>query len=113
MKVIDVYEQYFAAECTFSDVPRHAAVIKLTATSDAGTITYEVGVSFFPHNDPEDFGISYDAYGSEVLFSDRGRRSAKRDEQYLQEVQKTADRIAGRLNGTIFWDRPLIEARRG
>ena len=54
MKVIDVYEQYFAAECTYSGVPRHAAVIKLTATSDAGTITYEVGVSFFPHNDPED-----------------------------------------------------------
>ena len=113
MKVIDVYEQYFAAECTYADVPRRGAAVKLTATSEAGLITYEVSVSFFPHEDPEDFRISYDAYGSEVLFSGKGRRTAKRDAQYLAEVQKTAGQIAGRLNGVIFWDRPLIEARRG
>ena len=66
MKVIDVYMQYFAADCVFNDVPRHAAVVKLTSTSDEGVITYEVSVSFFPFNDPEEFGISYDAFFSKI-----------------------------------------------
>lgn len=62
MAVIDVYKQYFNAECIYNDVERKAAVVTLTATSETGNIKYEVGISFFPHRDAEDFAISYDAY---------------------------------------------------
>ena len=113
MKTIDVYKQYFSAECTFEGVERHGAAVWLTAESDSGTIRYEVGVTFFPHLDAEDFAISYDACGLKELLGTQGRRSKKRDEQYLAQVQTVADEIAGSLNGTIYWDKPLIDARYG
>ena len=68
MKVIDVFTCYYGATASVNDRDRHAAVVKLTATSDAGMITYEYSVSFFPHDDPEDFAISYDACVNEVRF---------------------------------------------
>lgn len=111
MKVIDVYEQYFEAECVWNTVPRHAAAVKLTATSDEGMISYEVSISFFPHNDAEDFGISYDACFSEVLCNEKGRRSKKKDSLYLSLVNETADVLANSAGGRIFWDKPLIPAR--
>lgn len=111
MKVIDVYEQYFEAECVWNTVPRHAAVVKLTATSDEGMISYKVSISFFPHNDPEDFGISYDAYSSKFLCNEKGRRSKKKDAFYLSFVNETADELAASSGGKIFWDKPLIPAR--
>ena len=113
MKTIDVYKQYFSAECTFEGVERHGAAVWLTAESDSGTIRYEVGVTFFPHLDAEDFAISYDACGLKELLCTQGRRSKKRDAQYLAQVQTVADEIAGSLNGTIYWDKPLIDARYG
>lgn len=61
MANIDVYKQYFEADCVFNNVERKGVVVWLNAESDCGTIRYEVGVSFFPHRDKEDFGISYDA----------------------------------------------------
>ena len=111
MKVIDVYMQYFAADCVFNEVPRHAAVVKLTATSDEGVITYEVSVSFFPFNDPEDFVISYDAFFSKVLSQEKGRRTKKKDELYLSMVRETADDLAESTGGSIDWEKPLIPAR--
>ena len=111
MKVIDVYMQYFAADCVFNEVPRHAAVIKLTATSEEGMISYEVSVSFFPFNDPEDFAISYDAYFSKVLSQEKGRRTKKKDELYLSMVRETADELAETAGGSIDWEEPLIPAR--
>lgn len=113
MKVIDVYEQYFKADCMYNTVQRNGAVVKLTATSDAGMIKYEVTVSFFPHRDDEDFGISYDACNSITIYEDKGRRSKKREQEYLPEVRSYADEIAAKLGGTIDWDSPLIEARLG
>lgn len=113
MKTIDVYKQYFSAECTFNGAERHGAVVWLTAESDSGTIRYEVGVTFFPHSDAEDFAISYDACGLKELFRAQGRRSKKRDEQYLAQVQSAADEIAVSLNGTIHWDKPLGDAQYG
>ena len=59
---INVYERYYAAEAEFNGVPRHAALVMLVADSDAGNIKYEAAVTFFPHNDEEDFAVSYDAY---------------------------------------------------
>lgn len=113
MKTIDVYRQYFAAECTFNDVERRGAAVWLTAESDSGIIRYEVGVTFFPHRDAEDFAISYDACTLKELFRAKGRRSKKRDEQYLAQVRAAADEIAASLNGSIHWDNPLNEAQYG
>ena len=113
MKNIDVYKQYFSAECTFNGVERCGAAVWLTAESDSGNIRYEVGVIFFPHRDAEDFAISYDACVLKELLNTKGRRSKKRDEQYLAQVQMVADELAGSLNGTIYWDTPLREAQYG
>ena len=113
MKSIDVYRQYFAAECIFNGVERRGAAVWLTAESDAGMIRYEVGVTFFPHRDEEDFAVSYDACSVKELFRAKGRRSKKRDEQYLAQVRTTAEELAASLCGTIHWDKPLCEAQYG
>ena len=112
MATVNVYLQYFAAECTFNGVERHAASVMLIATSEEGQIKYEVAVSFFPHVSEEDFAVSYDAYFSKVLFEASGRRSKKREQQFMEIIQE-ADLLADEANGKIFWDKPLIEARRG
>ena len=113
MANVDVYKQYFSAECTFNGVERRGAVVWLNAESDSGMIRYEVGVSFFPHRDAEDFAVSYDACAAKELLNTKGRRSKKRDEQYLAQVQAAADEAAVSLGGTIHWDKPLAEAQYG
>ena len=113
MKVIDVYKQYFAADCVFSSVQRNGVSVALTATSDSGTIKYDVSVSFFPHADEHDFGISYDAYAEKEIYYSSGRRSKKREKEFLESFRETADELASSLSGKIFWDKPLIEARYG
>ena len=111
--VIDVYQQYYAAEGTFNGRERHGADVKLTSDSEAGQIRYDVSVSFFPHDTEDDFGISYDAYFEETVYEAKGRRSSKREAGLLEHLQKTADRLAEENGGRIFWDQPLREARRG
>lgn len=113
MKVIDVYKQYFQAACVYNGVERRAAVVTLTATSDSGNISYEVGVSFFPHRDEEDYAVSYDAYAAKVIYAEKGRRSKKRDAAMLELLRGTADACAEQLNGTIDWEKPLREAQMG
>ncbi|MBQ7006632.1 MAG: hypothetical protein IJN59_02260 [Oscillospiraceae bacterium] len=113
MTNIDVYKQYFSAECTFNGVERRGAVVWLNAESDSGMIRYEVGVSFFPYRDAEDFAISYDACATKELLRTKGRRSKKRDNEYLAQVQTAADEIAKSLNGKVHWDKPLREAQYG
>jgi len=110
MKVIDVYKQYFNSDCIYNEVKRRGVVVTLTATSDSGTIQYEAGISFFPYRDAEDFAISYDAYASKVIYSAKGRRSKKREAQYLDEFKKYADDLAKELGGKIFWDKPIRDA---
>lgn len=110
MKVIDVYQQYFNGECVYNEVERKGVTVTLTATSDSGNIMYEVGISFFPHRDEEDFAISYDAYASKVIFNEKGRRSKKRDVQMLEMVKDVASTLAEEMGGTIYWDKPLRDA---
>lgn len=110
---IDIYKQYFAASCTFNDVERHGAVVWLNVESGGGNVRYEIGVSFFPHVDEEDFAISYDACALKELISTNGRRSKKRDEQCLAQFRDTVNELAGSFNGTIYWDKPLNEAQYG
>ena len=85
----------------------------LTATSDAGQITYEVTVTFFPYDDPEDFAISYDAVSSRVIYDAKGRRSKKKEQVFLDSLQEEADKAAEELNGEIFWDQQLREPQYG
>lgn len=111
MATINVYQQYFSAECTYNGVDRHAAAVTLIATSEDGQIRYEVAVSFFPHVSDDDFAISYDAYFSKLLYEAKGRRSKKREQQLMEILHDESDSLATEANGVIFWDRPLIEAR--
>ena len=111
MATVNVYEQYFEAELTFNEVARHAAKVMLIADSDAGNIRYEAAVTFFPHNDEEDYAVSYDAYFSKLLLETSGRRSKKRDKLYLEGIRENIDELAEGAGGKVFWDRPLREAR--
>lgn len=114
MKTIDVYLQYFKANCVFSGVQRNGAAVRLTAESDAGMITYLVSVSFFPHESEDDFRISYDAEASKTIYHAKGRRSKKREQaDFMPELREHANELAALLDGTIDWDSPLIEARLG
>ena len=110
---ISVYEQYFVAEAEFNGMPRHAALVKLISDSDAGNIRYEAAVSFFPHNDEEDYAVSYDAYLSKVLYEAKGRRSRKREQALLETFQSEIDGLAETIGGKVLWDQPLKEERRG
>ncbi len=113
MKVIDVFEGYYAAECVANERPRHAAKVVLTATSDAGEVTYEWMISFFPHDEEDDFAVSYDAVVSRIVFQGKGRRSKKRDAELLEEREAVCDELAAELDGRVFWDQPLREIRLG
>ena len=113
MAEINVYQQYFAAEGTFNGVARHGASVLLISNSEEGRIRYEAAVSFFPHNDEEDFAVSYDAFFSKVLFEAAGRRSKKREEKLLLTLQQEIDALAAEAGATVFWEQPLQEARRG
>ena len=113
MKVIDVYKQYISADCVYNDVQCNGVVVTLTATSDSGMIKYEVGLSFFPHRDPEDFAISYDAYVSKEIYNAKGRRSKKKEAVFMEQLREHADALAAELGGTIFWDKPLRDAQLG
>ncbi len=110
---VDVYSRYFAAECVYNGRERKGVVVNLTSSSEAGTIRYRVNISFFPHENPEDFAISYDAYAEKEIYNAKGRRSKKREESMLAELKVHADELAKSLGGTIDWEKPLREERRG
>ena len=124
--VINVYEQYFAAEAVFNGVERRGALVMLISDSEAGTISYKAAVTFFPHRDEEDFAVSYDAYFEKELYRAPGRRSKKREAALLEQLPAEIDALAASaflaatapvISGTpaarILWDRPLRESRRG
>ena len=110
---INVYERYYAAEAEFNGVPRHGALVMLIADSDAGNIRYEAAVTFFPHNDDEDYAVSYDAYLIKVLYEAKGRRSKKREQSLLETLTSEIDQLAETIKGKVLWEQPLREERRG
>ena len=110
---VDVYRQFYAAECVYNEVPRRAAIVCLTCESGGGEVRYTVSLSFFPHRDEEDYAVSYDAYVEKVILQRAGRRSKKREEALLADLRSHADELASSLQGSIFWDKPLREAQRG
>ena len=113
MATMNVYEQYFAAECTYNGVKRKAALVALISDSNAGTITYEVMVTFFPHRDEEDYAVSYDACFTKELYSAPGRRSKKKEKEFLDGgvFRDEIDKLAKEHGGKVKWDKPLREAR--
>ena len=113
MKVINVYDQYFSARCTFNGVERRGARVLLIATSEEKMIRYEAAVSFFPHINNEDFAVSCDAYAAKELYNAKVRRSKKREATYLEDIRTYADELAESLGGVIEWGKPLREARYG
>ena len=110
---VDVYSQYFAGECVFNEVPRRAVIVKLTCESGGGEVYYTVNLSFFPHRDEVDYAVIYDAYAEKDIFRKSGRRSKKREEEFLADLRTYADELAAALGGVICWNAPLREAQRG
>ncbi|MBQ9539235.1 MAG: hypothetical protein IJU95_08180 [Treponema sp.] len=110
---IDVYAQYFSAECVFNGVQRKAALVTLTSDSEAGQISYTASATFFPYTSDDDFAISYDAAVSKILFEGKGRRSKKKEQQFIEGLRATVDELAGQLGATVHWNKPLREARLG
>ena len=108
---LNVYEQFFAADCTFNGVKRRAARVMLISDSEAGSIRYEAAVTFFPHVDEEDFAVSYDAYFSRVLYEAKGRRSKKREAALRERLSAVIDELAGEAGGAVDWEKPLREAQ--
>ena len=108
-----VYEQYFAASHPGNGTPRHAARAALLVSTGEGRVRYEAAVSFFPHETPDDFRISYDIYASRVLFEAKGRRSKKRETALLKDIGTVTEELACELGGEIYTDQPLIPARFG
>ena len=125
MAELNVFEQYYEAEMTANGRKRHAALVMLTAVSEDGNIRYMASASFFPYDDPEDFGVSYDAYFTKVLYEAAGRRSKKREKALLEDFRAVIDELTEKpenseyytdngtewTGGKVFWDRPLREAR--
>ena len=112
MDPLDVYKQYFEAVCEANGVTRRAVRAALVAESRDRRIRYYVSLSFFPHEDPEDFRVSYDACWEETVYDAPGRRSKKREEEILSTFREKADAIASEHGAVIFWDRPLGAAKR-
>jgi len=113
MNEINVYKQFFSADCEYNGRKRRAAQVLLTAASGEGVIRYEVRVSFFPHDDPEDFAVSYDAETAETVYEAKGRRSKKREKVFLEDIRNTSNGLAEALGGVIYWEKPLTEAYYG
>ncbi|MBQ9544365.1 MAG: hypothetical protein IJV00_04485 [Clostridia bacterium] len=111
--VTNVYERHFEADAEFSGVKRRGALVMLISDSEAGSITYKAAVTFFAHENDEDFAVSYDAYLEKELFSAKGRRSKKKEAAFIENLAGALDGICAAHNAVIKWDRPLREERRG
>ena len=113
MTTVNIYQQYFGASAEYSGVRRNAVDVKLVSESGGGNIEYSLQISFFPHAEPEDFAISYDACFSRVLYSGKGRRAKKREAELMEKIRDVATELATEHGAVIDWDAPLIEARLG
>ncbi len=109
MATISVYKQFFEAEGCFNGRDRHGAQVMLISDSDAGQFRYEASISFIPHDDKEDFAVSYDAYFTEVMFEGKGRRSKKREIQLLEKLGDHIEKLADRSGGKVFLNKPLTK----
>lgn len=110
---VNVYSQFFSAECEYNGVRRRAALVSLCSDSEQGHITYSASVTFFPHVDDEDYAVSYDAFQSQVLYEGKGRRSKKKETVFLEGLHPVIDGLSGQIGAKVFWDKPLRPESRG
>ncbi len=108
---INVYSQYFRADCTYNGTPRKAALVHLKSNSEAGQICYSVNVNFFPYSEEGDYVETFDAFASETLYEGKGRRSKKKEALYMESFREHIDKLAQQMGGRVFWDQPLQDAR--
>ncbi len=113
MKVVNVYEQCYSADCVYNDLKRRAVRVMLQAESDQGSIAYRVNINFFPFNDAHDFTETYDAYFSREIYRSKGRRSRKREAGFMDEFRSICSELAAEAGGSIDWQKPLSDERRG
>ncbi len=113
MVTINVFRQYYKADGKHGGVSRKGALVTLVSDSSAGTICYTAGVTFFPHRDDEDFAVSYDACFEKVLYEGKGRRSKKREGEFLLGLRETIDKISKDSGCQVLWDEPLGAATMG
>lgn len=113
MVSVNVYERYYRAECLYNGVMRYGAKVILLYEAEEGAYSYTAQLIFFPHRDPEDYAVSYDALFTETLLEGKGRRSKKKEAELLAHLQECCDRLAVEAGGTVFWADPLTEERRG
>lgn len=109
--VIDFYSQYFSASCMFGGTQMNAALVFMQVDSEAGHVTYSVNITFFPHVDSTDFGVNYDSCQTKILFDGKGRRSKKKESAFMESMRGEVDSLADKIGGTVFWDKPLNNAR--
>lgn len=112
MDAVNIYQEYFAAECLLHEIPRRAVRVMLIADSGGGQVCYQAAVNFFRHEDAEDYAIQCDGYFEQVLYAGKGRRSKKREAELLAHIREYADAIAAAQNGVILWDKPLLSQNR-
>lgn len=110
---INVYQRFFEAELEYNGVKRRAASVLLISDSEAGNIKYTAAVAFMPHEDSEDFRVPYDAYFTKVIYEDRGRRSKKKEKQFIENLVQYIDDLATEVDGVVFWNKPLSCERLG
>ena len=109
--VIDIYSQYFEAECVFCGTARHAARVFLQSTSENAHISYSANVTFFLHNDAEDYAVQYDSLQTKTLYESAGRRSKKREAELLKSLKDEVDALSQNIGATVFWEKPLRPAQ--
>lgn len=107
MDALNIYQEYVPAECVLNDIPRRAVKVMLIAESGGGQICYKAAINFFCHEDAEDFRIQCDGYFEQVLYQAKGRRSKKREAEYLANIRSYADALASAQNGRILWGQTL------
>lgn len=108
---VDIFSQYFRSECGVGENARNGALVSLTADSENGSVCYTASVAFFAHKSADDFSVNYDVFESAVLYNSKGRRSKKREAEFMKNLPSIIDELAQKRNGRIFWNEPLRAAR--
>ena len=112
MDAIDVLDGAYKARAEYNGIKRKGVIVKLTAESVKGVIRYDVNVIFFPYRDPEDFLISYDAVFTKTVYEGKGRRSKKREAEFIARLKDTVGEMLENEDAEIFWDEEIRPCRR-
>ena len=105
------YSQFFEASAIVNGTKRRGALVFLQSDSEAGHIQYTANVTFIPYETKDDFRVAYDGLLTKILYEGKGRRSKKRESEFLKNLHKVIDELCKTTDSHIFWDKALNEAR--